>query len=44
MPCDDNNGSGGCDEGRRKGSIGHGDGADNVTSGGGDGHGNSQWQ
>lgn len=32
MACDDTDGSSSCAGGRRKG-IGHGDGADNVTSG-----------
>lgn len=32
MACDDTDGSSSCGGGRRKG-IGHGDGADNVTSG-----------
>lgn len=44
MPCDGDDGSAGCDVGRSKGIIDHGDGAANVTSGGGEGHGGCQWQ
>lgn len=33
MTCDDRDGSSSCGGGRRKGSIGHDDGADNVASG-----------
>lgn len=41
MPCNDNDGGGGCNERRRRGRISCGDGADDVTGGGGDGTGGS---